>query len=658
MPDANYKDAFLSEVKDYLDSLNSGILGLEKDSENQEFVNQIFRACHTLKGNSAMMGYKKFSKLSHRMENVLGKIRDKKLSVNEEIINLLLQCVDKLEEATELISEHGTDMVDTEHLIEELEHLDNQGSETVIEKKATIGEYVNLSEEHIFKIKEEKDKGNNVYRVIVVFNPTCVLKGTKTQILMKKNTEVIGEIIYSNPDYNDIIKGNNIDSGFDLIVSTKSTNKDIIKGIESVSELKAYVLNVDEKFQMPSLYHKEVINKKIDTDSKKDLIEHFSRPIQSIKVDVKKLDNLVNMVGELLINNMRLNQMSKVIQNTELREIVNNFNLLTSSVQEEIMQQRMVPVGQIFNRFPRLVRDLAVKEKKEIALEIKGEEITLDRNILDEISEPIVHLIRNAIDHGIESKEERLFNNKDVKALIKLTARREKNYAIIEIEDNGAGIDPNKITKKAIEKGLTTVNDAKALSKEAILKFIFHPGFSTKEKVTEISGRGVGMDVVLTKIKKLSGNVKITSDLKKGTKVSLHLPLSLAIITSLIIKIKEHNFAIPLSNIRDTINLLESEIKTIQGNEVILIRNEQIPLVRLGSFFYDDHKYEDNILPVVIIEEGDKVVGLVVDKIINQQPILIKNLHPIVRDVQGITGGTILGDGKVCLIIDVASILN
>ncbi|MCB9362655.1 chemotaxis protein CheA [Candidatus Woesearchaeota archaeon] len=644
---SDYKDAFINEAREQLDNLSDGLLLLEKEPDNTDYINQVFRACHTLKGNAAMMGYNTFSKLSHSMENVLAKMRDGSLKANEDIINSLFDGADMLEHGLETIDAHEADLSDTDDLIHKFDVISEKKQELTHEN-TNLPMQLGLDDGQKHQIWQAKEEGYHVFRVTIIFKPTCLLKGPKAMVLLRDNKDIMERIIYAHPSIDDIRNGK-VTSGVDLVIGTKISKDELIERMNKVSEVESRVLDPEENYSIPT--HIDPAKSQI----KKDIVRTFSKPIQSIRVDVKKLDNLVNMVGELLIANMQLKQISKESNQANLSSVTNSIEILTTNIQEEVMQERMVPVGQIFNRFPRLVRDLSMKENKKLIIEIKGEEIELDRNVLDEISEPLIHIIRNAVDHGIEKSDERIRSGKNIEGKIRLTATREKNSAMIVIEDDGGGINTAKVVQKAINSGLVTESEARSMSRQKMLSLIFTPGLSTKDQITDISGRGVGMDVVLTKIKRLGGNVKIHSKEGLGTRIELSLPLTLAIISSLIVRVEGDKYALPLSSIIETIDLQHKNIKTIQGNEIILLRGQEVPLVRLSSFFYAKRK-DLKEYAVVITEEGDRKVGFIVDEIVDQQPILIKNLHKLIRGVKGIAGATILGDGKVCLIADVSSI--
>jgi two-component system, chemotaxis family, sensor kinase CheA len=653
MVDENFKEAFISEAREHLDNLNDGVLNLEKEPENEDFVNQVFRACHTLKGNSAMMGYQNFSDLAHKMENLLSKVRDKERIADKDIVDILFEGIDYLESGLDSINKKNIDDLNAAELMERIEKLVNSGGASHISHSIEIKAKFEPNDAEKAKIDAAVGNGLSLFRVVVLFNPNSPMIGPKTQILMRKAKGIIDEVIYSNPSYSEIESGN-IEDGFEVVVSTQKELEDLKKMMNSVSEIHSTVLTLDEEYHdghKPQTF----VQSKPGSAAKKDVTKVYDKKIQSIKVDVQKLDILVNLVGELLISNMRMKQVSKEMTNSSLNEVISNIDRLTISIQDAVLQQRMVECGQIFSRYPRLVRDISNKLGKKINLIIEGADIELDRTVLDEIGEPLIHIIRNSIDHGIEGPDERLNNGKKEEGTINLTAKREKNHAVIEIKDDGYGIDVEKVVAKALKNGVITEKELQTMNERQKLKLVFKPGLSTKEQVSELSGRGVGMDVVLTKLKKLGGDVKISSELGIGTTVQMQLPLTLAIITSLIVNVSDEKYAIPLSHVLDTANIKHNQIKTIQGNEVIILRKEDIPIVRLDKFFNKpiNTKEEYNL---VITERGEQKVGFIVDNIIAQQPILIKNLHPLIQGVKGIAGASILGDGRVCLILDTQNI--
>jgi two-component system, chemotaxis family, sensor kinase CheA len=663
MVDQNFKESFLSEAREHLDSLNDGVLNLEKNPTNDEYINQVFRACHTLKGNSAMMGYNLFSELAHKLENLLSKIRNKEMEATKEIIDILFEGIDLLEVGLDNIKDKDNEDIDIQDIIDRANEF-VLGTSTIVKKEVKLDKIPSLFVPNDFqklKIDEAFLKDQNIFRLVIIFNKESLMKAAKSQIIIKKIKNLMKDEIYCNPSFLDVEKGK-INESIDLVIATEKSKEEVFDLINSVSETKGFVLGIEEEYidENKKEIKKDNILSEIkpieDNNPKKEnIVKTYDKKIQSIKVDVKKLDSLVNLVGELLISNMRLKQVGKDIQSNNLVEVINNVDRLTLSIQDQVLQQRMVECGQIFSRYPRLVRDISAKLNKKINLIIDGADIELDRTVLDEIGEPLIHLLRNSMDHGIEDSKERLEKGKSEEGTIHLIAKRDKNLAIIEIKDDGKGIDLDSLIKKGIEKKLYTQQEVDLMDKKNIALF-FRPGLSTKDKVSDLSGRGVGMDVVINKLKKIGGNVKIFSEFEKGTTIRLELPLTLAIISSLIVKVLDEKYAIPLSHILDTANISHSNIKTIQGNEVIIIRNEDIPIVRLDKYFGSASTIRDEY-SLIITEREDSKVGFIVDEILIQQPILIKNLHPLLQGVKGIAGASILGDGKVCFILDVQNII-
>jgi two-component system chemotaxis sensor kinase CheA len=377
----------------------------------------------------------------------------------------------------------------------------------------------------------------------------------------------------------------------------------------------------------------------------------------SIRISIENLENLMNLVGELVINKSRLVQIGRTYELHDLNDALSQIDRLTTELQDEVLKMRMVPTRYIFNRFPRMVRDLAMAEGKEVEFIVTGWDIELDRTVLDEISEPLVHLLRNAIDHGIERTEDREKAGKGKVGTIKLTAVREKNYVTISVEDDGKGVDPEVIKRKAVEKGLMDAAKAQTLTQEECVALLFMPGFSTAQKITAVSGRGVGMDIVKTKTESLGGRAEMISEKGKGAKTVLTLPLTMAIIRALLVRIGLETYALPISLVLETGRYKRSKLKTVQGREVIILRDEVVPLIKLKEIFGIEKALEEEDLTVVFVEKGDKRLGLVVDYLIGQQEIVIKPLGKIFQNIKGVAGATILGDGRVALILDVATLV-
>jgi len=381
------------------------------------------------------------------------------------------------------------------------------------------------------------------------------------------------------------------------------------------------------------------------------------RQVNFVKVNIKRLDKLMDLVGELLINKMQLQQKQEEVKSVAFDAHLKQLDRLVSDLQYEVMESRMVPVGQVFNRFPRMIRDLARRENKEIDFVMEGIEIELDRTVLDKIGEPLVHLLRNSVDHGIEEMEERKKANKSEKARIRLAARREKNSVILEVEDDGQGFNQEKIAQAALKKNIITKEQLNSLSPQKVFNLIFDPRFTTKEKVTEVSGRGVGLDVVKTVIEGLGGNVKIKSELGKGTTFELSLPLTLAIVRSFLIEVSGETYGIPIANVVRTVRIKHEDIKTIEGNETFILEEEDIPIFRLTNLFGLEEEEKEN-LTLVVVEKGEDKAALLVDKIVRDEELIIKPLDKSIKNVKGAAGATILGDGRVALIIDINTLLS
>lgn len=655
---SEYKDEFVSEARDHLDTLNETLLILEKDSEDMENINKTFRAFHTLKGNAATMGFKKFSELAHHLEDVLDKVRNNELKVNKNMVDVIFSGVDLLEAGLQMIQDDQGDDIEFDSITESVEEIIGK-KEVVI--SVDIGELVKLTDDEKKKSDLAIKDGKHIFRIILLFDKDNMLKIGKALIILRDITSM-GEIVKINPSQEDI-KAGKFTEEIEIVISTEKEKVDISTNLNKVSGIKSdFVLDLDEKYQKPindivisDDKSKDKSDEKKPTDKKAP--GSVVKTIDSVKVNMTKLDVLMNLIGELLIYNIRLQDISKKHQLGDLNVILKAIDRLTLELQDEIMEVRMVPIGNVFNRFPRMVRDLAGKQKKKIEFIMSGQEIEFDRTVLDQIGDPLVHMLRNSVDHGIETPEERIEKGKSETGVVKLIARREKNNAIIDIIDDGAGIDPKLVKESCIRKGSITKEEADKMTDNQLQMLIFRPGVSTNTVITDISGRGVGMDVVITKIKQLGGQVKLESVVGKGSTMSLQLPLTLAIVTCLMVKVNDSVYAIPLTSIERTVDIEKSSIKTIQNNEVFVLRGIDIPLLWMHELFGGSRKELDK-MTVVIVNYNESQVGLVVDEITSQQQILIKSLQDIVKGTKGVAGATILGNGNVSLILDIDSLLS
>ncbi len=647
----DYKDylpIFLDESKENLVQLNKLLLELEPDPDNKELLNEIFRIAHTIKGMSATMGFNNMATLTHNMENILDDLRKGKLKADRDIINLLFFSFDALEKGLELISTSGTD--DSPLLKEAIERF--SGREKIVESKPipkeTTPSRIILDQYNMLVIKDAIQKGFNAYEIHVKLRENTVLKSVRAYMVFKVLEEK-GEIIYSKPSTTDL-ENEKFDLDFTVVFITKETEEIIKRLILQISEIDSVdiiSIPIEEGLEAQRV---EKISKPQETTIEKEGSRTLSKMGQTIRIDVERLDELMNLVGELVIQRTRLAQIREFDSTTD------ELARITNELQNLVMKVRMIPIEQVFNRFPRMVRDLSQESGKKVRLEIYGADTELDKTVVDAMGDPLMHLIRNAIDHGIESPEERVKLGKPEEGLIKLSAYHEGNNIYIEVEDDGGGINVDKVKRKAIERGLVAEETANRMSEEDIYNLLFIPGFSTSEKVTDISGRGVGMDVVKRRVEELNGTIRIESKLGKGTKVIIRLPLTLAIIQSLLVKASEEIFAIPLSNIEEIVRLEESDIKTVKNVEVLYSRGRVIPLYRLSEVLGLTSKNMCNF--AVIVRTAGKQIGIAVDSLIGEEEIVIKSIDKMVNLNRNFVGATILGNGKVALILDVNTLAS
>ena len=705
---SQYLSMFLEESLENLSKLNDCLLELEQNPEDLDVVNAIFRVSHTIKGMSATMGYMKMSELTHKMEDVLSKFRDGTLKVNRDVVTILFRCLDTLESMVNNISDGNSDDMDIEEIMSSLSSvieckINNFDDKTPLQP--TIEEKLKLEEHHMNIINKEKNP-YSVYEIKIVLAETVLLKTARVFIFFRE-IEKFGEIIHTLPSIQDI-ETENFDLEVDVVYITPLSEeklKDIIKTISEINKVaikeinsenvkKAYgeevFINLEEakeniknqlkedngvenseeqsKPKNNSKVNNENINKvQINADNKQVTKEKIVSPkkqsvtqkkgAQSVRVDLERLDMFMNMVSELVIHRTRLEQISNTYSLPELNETLEQIARSTSELQDLVMKIRMLPLEVVFSRFPRMIRDLSLELNKDIQFLIEGASTELDRTVIDEIVEPLIHLLRNAVDHGIETKEERVESGKNPTGRIRLYAYQEGTKAVIKIRDDGRGINVDKVKAKAEKIGI----NVDGMSNNDIKNLIFLEGFSTNDKVTDVSGRGVGMDVVKTKISSLGGTIDLYSELGKGSTFVIKLPLTLQIIKALLVKIKGETMAISLGFIDSVINWKEDLIKRSNNKEVISYREEIIPLIRMSEKFnldsYDEKNDECNNY-IIVAKVGEKIAALLVDDLLGQQEIVIKNLGRSLQGLKEYIGATILGDGLVTLIVDVATIIS
>lgn len=680
---SKYTDIFIEESKEHLQGLNQTLLEIEKNPKHKELINEIFRIAHTLKGMAATMGYNKMTRLTHVMEDLLHLIRTGEKELKAELIDILFKCLDALENYLGSIINNGNEgELEHEELIRNLKSqvsdASNTNKEDMVEvslkEKSSVSDEQNDTVESIQKLEldqydvnimqKAKIMSNYVYRVDVTFNRSCLLKAARGYILFQ-GLERHGEIIKSVPSVQEI-EDEKFDFDICLLLVSKSIRNDILKEIGYISEIDSYSVTELEELPQVAITQTRLTQSRPEKDSIDKEIENGS--IQSannkakhgktVRIDIERLDVLMNLVSELIIVKTGMDGIKSEDKSQKFSESLEYLERITTSLHDAVMKVRMVPVESVFNRFPRMIRDLTKEMKKNIELEMAGEETELDRTVIDEIGDPLIHLLRNAIDHGIDSPEKRSARGKPEKGHIYLRAYPDGNSVVIEVEDDGNGVDLEKIKKKAIEKNLVSKEVANALPNEDIINFLFMPGFSTAETITDLSGRGVGLDVVKNKIETLGGMVEVTTKLEVGTKFTIRMPLTLAIIQALLVEVGKEEYAIPLSNIKEIIKVSPEEIKFVQKREVILLRETILPIVWLERILDVPvvHESEPKTYTVIVVKKGEKFIGVVVDRLIGQQEIVIKSLGKLFSKLRIIAGATILGDGNVALIIDVNSL--
>ena len=656
---SQYLDMFLEESYENIQSLNDEVLKLEKDPDNKETINTIFRAAHTVKGMSASMGFNDMTELTHKMENVFDKFRNDELKVTSDVVNVVFKCIDILTKMLDSIKAGNDEKVNTNEVIQMLDNIDNLGSNKninaeiakepdVANEAAAKPEPVDLNVYDKDIIKQAKDRNYNVLKVDVEIYKDCKLKSARA-FLVYNSLEEIGEIIKSIPSIEDL-EQEKFDFNFTIMVITKKTCDEVKKVVDSISEIqKVDVTQVEDEEKEKN---NDTVIQKAEPEKQKEEDKSNKKIHQFVRVDIERLDKLMNMVGELVIHRTRLEQISSNYKLTDLYETLEQVGRITSDLQDLVMKVRMLPIEKVFNRFPRMVRDLSMELHKDIDFIVEGEDTELDRTVIDEISEPLVHLIRNAVDHGIESSDERIKNGKNSRGTVKLIAYQEGNNAVIKVEDDGRGLDIEKIKKKAEASGIDTTG----MSDSDIKNIIFIQGFSTSEKVTDVSGRGVGMDVVKTKISQLGGTVEVESETERGSSFIIKLPVTLSIIQALLVQVGTETFAISLSFIDKVVKINTDDIKTTNGKEVFVYRDKLISLIRTAKKLNLEESGNKEKYVVIINSNGNKS-GLIVDKLLGQQEIVIKPVDKIIKDLKQYVGATILGDGLVTLILDPAKLI-
>lgn len=699
---SQYLEIFIDETSEHIQSLSDNIMALENEPDNKDVVNEIFRAAHSLKGMAGTMGFKRMQHMTHDMENVFQEVRNDTIKVDSDMIDLLFQCLDAIEGYLSIIketSDEGTN--DNEAIIQKLNGFLKSAEEGTADSAAAskegaaaegapvVGEKkflkLDLEEKDKKKLAEALNAGQRVYGMTIYISNECLLKAARA-FLVFKAVEEFAEIIVYAPSSQDI-EDEKFENDFSIFFTTEEALDKVVAAAKSVSEIDDAVADaITEEFlgeaaaeiSAPAAQETEEAS---DVDASpapaapaartkpsgggSSPKKQAGKPVtgRTVRVDIEKLDALMNQVSELIIAKNSLVSLSSNsgagMQNQTYQEQIEYLERITTGLHESVMKVRMVPIESVVNKFPRMIRDLSRNLNKKMELYMTGEETELDRTVVDQIGDPLQHLLRNSADHGLESAEIRRERGKPEVGTITLNAFQEGNNVIIQVGDDGNGIDTEAVKTKAIERGLVSPEQAENLSQKEIIDFLFMPSFSMAKQITDISGRGVGLDVVKSNIEALGGDVEVKSVYGEGSTFTVRLPLTLAIIQALMVIIGDEKYAISLGSIVSIEDIPITDIKYVEAKEVINMRGTVIPIIRLNQLLdIAPPEEEQESLTIVIISKGEKQVGLVVDDLMGQQEIVIKSLGSFIdNSTKIISGATILGDGEVALILDVNTLM-
>jgi two-component system, chemotaxis family, sensor kinase CheA len=625
---SRYADLFLQESREHLSAINHLLLELERDPTASEPLSAIFRAVHTMKGMSATMGYEAVASLSHELETVLDAVRRGERTITPRIMDALFEAADVLETAVEQAVRGQEAKAETTPVIDRLRAMSRMSGEFQVVAEPAAPPALPAPLAPLAPLAPQQ------FLVRIRLAANVPLRGGRAFLIVKR-AESLGDVLEVIPPI-EAIQAEQFDREFAVRIETDRAPGDVASALRAAGDVERVDVEDPKAKNAP-------------TDATR------ARSSRNVRIDLRRLDALMNLIGELVITRGRLVELAVTRDDPALTDAVTEASRLVSDLQDEIMASRMVPVWQVFDRFPRLVRDSARTLGKQIEFSVEGKEIELDRSMLDEIGEPVVHLLRNAIDHGFELPDERIAAGKPPSGRLVLSAARERSSITVRVTDDGRGIDRDRVLTKARRLGL--VDTARAeLSDDELIKIISRPGFSTAERVTDISGRGVGVDAVHARIRSLGGSVEIRSVPGRGTTVTLRLPLTLAILRALLVRVEGDTFAVPMTHVNETVELEASALKSVKGHEVLMLRDDVLPLVRFRSLL--GLAADGARMPqVIVLEVGERRAGLVVDELAGQQDIVVKQFDAVRNAAALFSGATILGDGAPALIVDVSSLL-
>lgn len=643
-------DLFADETNEIIDQLNTNLMRLENDPENSEIINELFRHAHTMKGMSSAMGFASVAKLTHEMEDLMDRIRSGQEKVTPEKIDILLECTELIEQiSADYINEGNSDV----NITEMVSKLSGQQSsdETTSQAVETIDNTENTNTQNNELKSSNLNAEGDCVKVTLNMDTSIQIPSLRAFIFLNKLREQ-GIYVDSTPTI-DECKDGTLFNG-QIILICKGTEEEISNLVQKEYIFESFYFKSDSDNGQSNNTNAD--NKEQSSNKKKPAVDKNKQ--QSVRIQSEKIDTIINLVAELVIEKNKLELLATQSKSEDFKEPIERLDRIISHLQEIAMNVRMVPVSNTFKLFPKEIRKTSKELNKQVDLEIIGEDTELDRSIVDHIKDPLIHIIRNSLDHGLETTEDRIKKGKKPEGSLKIIARYEGNTVIIEVSDDGKGIDGNFIAEKALQKGIIKEEDLKTLTMKEKVNLICAPGFSTAEKVTSLSGRGVGLDAVKNFIEDINGTLEIDTVVGEGTTFRLYLPLTLGIIQAMLVKSGEHRFAIPLFDIETLIDKSEAELGISNSKEILIYKGRTYPIVHLSNVLYKDSEesIDNHEQFAILVKKGNKNFALMVNDIVGQQEIVIKSLGEALKNVKEYSGATILGDGYVCLILDVANL--